>query len=50
MIHYLPTIQVMDGMIFAMGGFNGVTTICAVECYDPVCDEWYVLKHSIKED
>lgn len=48
-IHFLPTLQVIDGMIFAMGGFNGVTTIYAVECYDPICDEWYVIKRFIKE-
>lgn len=29
-------------MIFAIGGFNGVTTIFNVECYDGSTDEWYV--------
>ena len=28
-------------MVFAIGGFNGVTTIFNVECYDPQADEWY---------
>lgn len=28
-------------MIFAIGGFNGVTTIYNVECFDPTTDEWY---------
>ena len=30
-------------MIFAIGGFNGVTTIYNVECFDPSSDEWYVI-------
>ena len=36
-------LQVIDDMIFAIGGFNGVTTIFNVECYDEKLDEWYVL-------
>jgi len=32
---------VIDDMVFAIGGFNGVTTIFNVECYDPQADEWY---------
>ena len=32
--------QVMDDMLYAIGGFNGVTTIFQVECYDPSADEW----------
>lgn len=32
--------QVIDDMIFAIGGFNGVTTIYNVECYDSTSDEW----------
>jgi len=32
--------QVIDDMVFAIGGFNGVTTIFNVECYDPQADEW----------
>ena len=32
--------QVIDDMVFAIGGFNGVTTIFNVECYDPQSDEW----------
>ena len=32
--------QVIDDMIFAIGGFNGVTTIYNVECFDPSSEEW----------
>ena len=32
--------QVIDEMIFVIGGFNGVTTIFNVECYDSRADEW----------
>ena len=35
--------QVIDDMVFAIGGFNGVTTIFNVECYDPQADEWLVV-------
>uniref|UniRef100_T1IS98 Kelch-like protein 10 n=1 Tax=Strigamia maritima TaxID=126957 RepID=T1IS98_STRMM len=31
----------IDDMIFAIGGFNGVTTIFHVECYDDKTNEWY---------
>ncbi|KAI8422351.1 hypothetical protein MSG28_006213 [Choristoneura fumiferana] len=34
-------IEVIDDMIFAIGGFNGVTTIYHVECYDERTNEWY---------
>lgn len=34
-------IGVIDDMIFAIGGFNGVTTIFHVECYDEKTNEWY---------
>lgn len=27
--------------MFAIGGFNGLTTISGVECYDDTTDEWY---------
>jgi len=33
-------------MVFAIGGFNGVTTIFNVECYDSTADEWYFLLDS----
>ena len=32
--------QVLDGMIFILGGFNGVTTIYNAECYNGSFDEW----------
>lgn len=35
-------IEVIDDMIFAIGGFNGVTTIYHVECYDERTNEWLV--------
>lgn len=34
-------IQVIDDLVFAIGGFNGVTTIFNVECYDAGINEWY---------
>ena len=34
--------QVIDEMVFAIGGFNGVTTIFNVECFDASTDEWSV--------
>jgi kelch-like protein 10 len=33
-------LQIIDDMLFAIGGFNGVTTIFNVECYDINADEW----------
>ena len=33
-------IEVIDDMVFAIGGFYGITTIYNVECYDPSADEW----------
>lgn len=33
-------IEVIDDMIFAIGGFNGVTTTYQVECYDEKTNEW----------
>ncbi|XP_025096649.1 uncharacterized protein LOC112565418 [Pomacea canaliculata] len=33
--------EIIDDMLFAIGGFNGVTTIFNVECYDINADEWY---------
>lgn len=35
------SLQVMDDMIFVIGGFNGVSTIYHVECYDDRTNEWY---------
>lgn len=31
----------MDDMIFVIGGFNGITTIYQVECFDERTGEWY---------
>lgn len=31
----------MDDMIFAIGGFNGVSTTFHVECFDEGKNEWY---------
>lgn len=31
----------MDDMIFVIGGFNGVSTIFHVECFDEHTGEWY---------
>jgi len=33
-------VEVLDDMIFVAGGFNGVTTIAQVECYNDRTDEW----------
>lgn len=33
-------IEVMDDMIFAMGGFNGMVTIAHTECYDAEQNTW----------
>ena len=27
--------------MFTIGGFNGLTTVSSVECYDDTTDEWY---------
>lgn len=35
------TFQIIDDMIFAIGGFNGVSTIFNVECFDDNKNEWY---------
>lgn len=34
-------IAVIDDMIFVMGGYNGTTTVCHVECYCAKNNEWY---------
>ena len=31
---------VIDEMIYAIGGFNGSSTIASVECFDGETDEW----------
>lgn len=31
----------LDDMLFAIGGFNGTTTIPYVECYDDTTNEWF---------
>ena len=46
-IKYNIFLQSIDDMIFAIGGFNGVTTIFNVECFDGTTEEWLVIK-SIK--
>lgn len=33
-------LEIIDDMIFAVGGFNGVQTISQCECYVPEADEW----------
>ena len=33
-------ISVIDDRLFVAGGFNGFTTIQAVECYDSEADQW----------
>lgn len=33
-------IELMEGLIFVIGGFNGETTICKVEYYNIDTDEW----------
>ncbi|KAL1465988.1 hypothetical protein MTO96_026960 [Rhipicephalus appendiculatus] len=33
--------QVIDDLVFAIGGFNGQSTTNLAECYDPVTDQWY---------
>ncbi|MEJ1285412.1 hypothetical protein NN561_016406 [Cricetulus griseus] len=34
-------IEVVDDLLFVVGGFNGFTTTFNVECYDEKTDEWY---------
>lgn len=34
--------KVLDDYIFVIGGFNGITTIYNVECYDAEKNEWYM--------
>lgn len=34
-------IEVVDDLLFVVGGFNGFTTTFNVECYDEKADEWY---------
>uniref|UniRef100_A0A0L8I2P4 BACK domain-containing protein n=2 Tax=Octopus bimaculoides TaxID=37653 RepID=A0A0L8I2P4_OCTBM len=34
-------IEVLEGMIFAIGGFDGFNTISRVECFDTVSEQWY---------
>ena len=35
-------IEVIDDMVFAIGGLNGATAIKHVECYDERTNEWCV--------
>ena len=37
-------IEVLDGTIMAVGGFNGFQTTYNVEQYDIEADEWYEVK------
>lgn len=34
-------IEVVDDLLFVVGGFNGFTTTFNVECYDEKTEEWY---------
>lgn len=34
-------IEVVDDLLFVVGGFNGFTTTFSVECYDENTNEWY---------
>ena len=34
-------IEVVDDLLFVVGGFNGFTTTFNVECYDENANEWY---------
>lgn len=33
-------IEIIDDMIFAIGGYNGISTMYHVECYDEKTNEW----------
>lgn len=33
-------VEVIDDMVFAIGGFNGMATIHQVECFDDRTQEW----------
>lgn len=33
-------VAVMDGFIYAIGGFNGSLRIRTVDCYDPLHNQW----------
>ncbi len=39
-IQYKNLSQVLDDLMFTIGGFNGLTTVSSVECYDDTTDEW----------
>lgn len=34
-------IEVVDDLLFVVGGFNGYATTFNVECYDEKADEWF---------
>ncbi|CAF4315818.1 unnamed protein product [Rotaria sp. Silwood2] len=46
-------IEVVDDYLFVIGGFNGVTTIFNVECFDDLAEEWltkyYIFLFTIKK-
>ena len=33
-------VAVLDGLVYAVGGFNGSLRVRTVDCYDPVKDQW----------
>lgn len=33
-------VAVVDGKLYAFGGYDGTSRLCTVECYDPQRDEW----------
>ncbi|EDO46542.1 predicted protein [Nematostella vectensis] len=33
-------VSVLDGLVYAVGGFNGSLRVRTVDCYDPIKDQW----------
>ncbi len=39
-VRWHPSIGVINGILYAVGGFNGSTTFATVEAYDPLANTW----------
>lgn len=37
------SVAVLDGLIYAMGGYDGYRRLNSVECYDPMTNQWTLM-------
>ena len=39
-----PGVAVLNGKLYAVGGYNGSEHLSSVECYDPLLDQWQLIE------